>query len=572
MQKGIPQVMDVSSIKSILHHLSGNLLPSKFEAAQQPDSNTIQLCFRSVNKVIWIEVSWQADCARIIEIERPEKVGTESTLSKQIKYGLKYMALVSIKQENFERVIKFSFAKKPGDNTIKYLIFELMGKHSNIFYVDKNYKIIAAGKQIKSSQSSFRTISTGSIYSEPPKIFKKEPDEKESYESWKKSISSISQPLKYCLINNYQGISLILTTQIEVLSDLQSKDIMNVNIELISEDNLKKIYLSWLIWIKRFKSNQFNFSTFNNFFYCVWFVNSEVKNSKEINLAKGLADYYDHFLNLKQVELIYENTVKLIYRLRKIENKNYDNQVILLINSENYQSYKDKADVIFLNPNLKKQDILEAQKLYKKSKKLKRAINLIKDRKNIYKNKLERLDEFNALLENTNSLRIETLKSKINMLKELREEICSEFNIKLKKLRVQKKIKSLSNSLPMEIKTPKGLIIQIGRNMRQNELVSFKFSKKGDIWFHAQEAPGSHVVLKSSAKVAHDEDIQIAADVAALFSSAKGNIRVPVNQVKVKDLQKISQGGPGCVTYKNVQILWGNPTRGKEYIKKDITN
>ena len=124
----------------------------------------------------------------------------------------------------------------------------------------------------------------------------------------------------------------------------------------------------------------------------------------------------------------------------------------------------------------------------------------------------------------------------------------------------------------MEIKTPKGLIIQIGRNMRQNELVSFKFSKKGDIWFHAQEAPGSHVVLKSSAKVAHDEDIQIAADVAALFSSAKGNIRVPVNQVKVKDLQKISQGGPGCVTYKNVQILWGNPTRGKEYIKKDITN
>ena len=73
------------------------------------------------------------------------------------------MALVTIEQDKFERVIKFGFAKKPGNEISKYLIFELMGKHSNIFYLDNNQKIIAVGKQINSNQSSFRIVSTGVI-------------------------------------------------------------------------------------------------------------------------------------------------------------------------------------------------------------------------------------------------------------------------------------------------------------------------------------------------------------------------------------------------------------------------
>ena len=132
------------------------------------------------------------------------------------------MALSSIEQDKFERVIKFGFAKKPGDEINKYLIFELMGKHSNIFYLDNNQKIIAVGKQINSNQSSFRIISTGSIYSEPPKNMKKEPSSNESYESWKESISSVPESLKYCLINTYQGVSPILTKQLEVFSNLSS--------------------------------------------------------------------------------------------------------------------------------------------------------------------------------------------------------------------------------------------------------------------------------------------------------------------------------------------------------------
>ncbi len=570
MQKGVPQIMDITTIKSVLHDISKEVLPSRFETAQQPESNIIQFCLRGINSQTWMEVSWHSDSARILKIKRPERVGTESTLSKQLRYGLRYMALVSIEQEKFERVIKFGFAKKPGDEINKYLIFELMGKHSNIFYLDNNQKIIAVGRQINSNQSSFRIISTGSIYSEPPKNMKKEPIPNETYESWKESISSVPESLKYCLINTYQGVSPILTKQLETFSDLSSSEIMNENIDHVSETNLKKIYKSWQIWIDRFNNNNFYFSIFDNFFYSVWFLKNERKNKNNIDQVNCLEDYYDFYLKQKKIDALIKKIDGIIFKQINLEKKNFNLQSNLLINSENYRDYKEKADRIFMAHKIQKQDIIKGQKLYKKSKKLKRAQNLIKGRLDIYRNKLDRLEEFSALLENLNSLKHENPTNRINLLEEIKAEICREFNVKIKQIRDQKRNSSGIESLPIEINTPTGLTVQIGRNMRQNDLISFKFSKKGDLWFHAQESPGSHIVLKSSSQKPSDDDIQISADLAALFSKAKMNVKVPVSLVNIKDLQKVTKGGLGCVSFNKVEILWGNPTRGKDYIKKNL--
>ncbi len=570
MQKGIPQIMDITSIKSVLHDLSEEILPSRFENAQQPEPNIIQFCLRGINSQTWIEVSWESDSARILKINRPEKIGAESTLSKQLRYGLKYMALVTIEQDKFERVIKFGFAKKPGDEINKYLIFELMGKHSNIFFLDNNQKIIAVGKQINPNQSSFRIVSTGAIYSEPPKNFKKIPIANESYESWKESISSVPESLRCCLINSYQGVSPILTKQLETFSNLSSSDIMNKNIDFISETNLKKIYQSWKIWIDRFNNNNFNFSIFDNFFYSVWFLKNEINNKNNIDQIYGLENYYSFYLKQRKIDALIKKIDGIIFKQTNLEKKNFNLQSDLLINSENYQEYKEKADKIFMTHAIQKQDIIKGQKLYKKSKKLKRAQNLIKERIDIYKNKLDRLEEFSALLDNLNSLKNENPTIRINLLEEIKAEICREFNVRIKNIREQKRDSSGLESSPIEINTPKGLKVQIGRNMRQNDLISFKFSKKGDLWFHAQESPGSHVVLKSSSQKPSDEDIQISADLAALFSKAKMNIKVPISLVNIKDLQRITKGGPGCVSFNNVEILWGNPTRGKDYIKKHL--
>ena len=79
MQKGVPQIMDITSIRSVLHYLTKNILPTKFETAQQPEPNTIQLCFRGIDSQTWLEVSWNGDSPRILKINKPEKIGREST-------------------------------------------------------------------------------------------------------------------------------------------------------------------------------------------------------------------------------------------------------------------------------------------------------------------------------------------------------------------------------------------------------------------------------------------------------------------------------------------------------------
>ena len=567
MQKGVPQIMDVTSIKSILHYLSNEILPSKFESAQQPEHNTIQICLRGMRNINWIEVSWQGDCARMLRIERPAKIGTNSTLAQQLNYGLKYMALVSIKQEKFERVIKLEFAKKPGDEITKYLIIELMGKHSNFFYLDKNLKIIAAGKQIRPSQSSFRTISTGSIYSEPPQNIKIEPCEKQSFEDWKKTLSIIPQSLGKGLLSSYQGVSPTLINQIEYFSNSRESCLMNKIIETIEENDLKKIFEIWKLWINKYKNNKFNFITYEQNFYCVWYPEKENTFQNNDDLADNLFSYYDNFLKLKRIEVLVNKVDGIIYKQINLEKKNLNQQNKLLSNSENHETYKLKADNIFLESNLQKSNIIEAEKLYKKSKKLKRAKSLIQERLIIYKNRIDRLEEFSAMLDNINLLNIESKKIKIDLLEELKNEVCAEFKIKVKNLKSNRKKSIDLTSFPIEIYSPQKIIIQIGRNMRQNDLISFKLSKKGDLWFHAQECPGSHVILKSSSKPANEHDVQLAADIASFFSKAKGNIKVPVNCVKIKDLQKINNSGLGCVSFKNQEIIWGNPTRGEEYMK-----
>ena len=569
MQKGIPQIMDVTSIKSILHYLSREILPSRFETAQQPEPNTIQIGLRGINNTSWIEVSWQGDCARIVKINRPDKLGSQSTLAKQLSYGLKYMALVFIEQDKFERVIKFAFAKKPGDLIDKYLIFELMGKHSNIFYLDKNLKIIAAGKQVKSTQSSYRTISTGNIYKQPPLNNKKEPNENETFQEWKSLLNVVPDTLKNALLRNYQGVSPILIKQIEYLSNLESNNVMNQSVDLIEDKYLKEIFIIWNKWIDRYKNNKFKFSIFNHYFYSVWFSETEVKDNNKIDLCEGLSNYYNQYLNLKKINGIVSQIDGLIFKQISIERRNHNLQRKLLENSENFESLKNKADNIFLKLNLEKKDILEAEKLYKKSKKLKRAINLIKERLDIYENKLNRLEEYRFMLDNIKSNNIGKIPNKLDLLEELKYELSNEFNLRKKRLNSSKINFQKKQSSPIQIISPGGLNILIGRNMRQNDLITFKLSKKQDLWFHAQESPGSHVLLKSSSKVPNDDDIQIAADLAAFFCKAKGNLRVPINQVKVKDIQKISKAGLGCVSFKNSEIIWGNPTRGKEYIKKN---
>jgi predicted ribosome quality control (RQC) complex YloA/Tae2 family protein len=109
----------------------------------------------------------------------------------------------------------------------------------------------------------------------------------------------------------------------------------------------------------------------------------------------------------------------------------------------------------------------------------------------------------------------------------------------------------------------------VGRNHRQNEWISLRQARRGDLWFHAQECPGSHVVLKGSEASPQQKDLEAAADLAAYFSRARGNGRVPVVMVAAETLQRIAGAGAGTVRHGSGEILWGEPQRAQKLLLQE---
>ena len=137
------QVMDLTSLRAVLGDLRGQIIPSRFEKAQQPDPQSLQLGFRTLSGMVWLELSWQADAARVVQIPSPSRIGSGSTLAQQVQHGLKQLALVALEQRGFERVVLFHFAPRPGEATVRTLVLELMGRHSNVLLLDEQKRITA---------------------------------------------------------------------------------------------------------------------------------------------------------------------------------------------------------------------------------------------------------------------------------------------------------------------------------------------------------------------------------------------------------------------------------------------
>jgi len=245
MNKVPIQIMDLTTLKAVVFELSKEIVPSRFENAQQIDSHTLQLGFRTLEELRWIEISWLAESPRIVQITPPKRYGEKSTLAKQLKHLLVNLALVEIQQNGFERIVRFQLSSKPGQEVEKELVVELMGRHSNILLLDKSGKVITLGKKIKENQSRLRPIGTGDLYKSPPPLKGLAPNLSESFHSWKENICLVPSTFKNCLKDTYQGISPALTLQIAGNNYNEAINIINQSVTSIELKTWEAIYKRW---------------------------------------------------------------------------------------------------------------------------------------------------------------------------------------------------------------------------------------------------------------------------------------------------------------------------------------
>ena len=563
MNKVPIQIMDLTTLKAVVFELSQNIVPSRFENAQQTDSHTIQIGFRTLEKLTWIEISWLAESPRIVQIPPPKRHGEKSTLAKQLKHLLANLALVEIQQTGFERVVRFKLSSRPGEAIEKELIVELMGRHSNILLLNKASKVITLGKQIKGSQSRLRPIGTGDIYTSPPPLKGLIPKSSEPFNSWKDNICLVPSSFKNGLRNTYQGISPALTLQIASNNYNEANHIINQSVEEIGLKTWEELYQKWKDWLLDIENSNYTINFEGPTDFVMWGERKLEHKATKIGLSLG--SYYSNKILERKLNSIWDKLKKDLSNSKNDEIRKLDIQDSLIKNISEYINMQNKANNILSLQSPTKKQIIEAQILFKEAKRKKRSKESILNRIDFHKKKISDIEYCELLLDSLIYEEGKDNNNKLDSILELKEEV--EEYIYIKKVNPKfrsTKSKEQSSNIK-EIQSPNGLKIQIGTNNRQNEFISLKKGKKGDLWFHAQEIPGSHVVLKSSNKFMDDKDIQLAADLASFFSRARGNKIVPIIMVPIENLQRISGALPGTVRHRGGKVLWGKAERAQKY-------
>ena len=106
-----------------------------------------------------------------------------------------------------------------------------------------------------------------------------------------------------------------------------------------------------------------------------------------------------------------------------------------------------------------------------------------------------------------------------------------------------------------------GLEIRVGRGPRDNDDLTFRHSAPDDIWLHASQASGAHVILRWGRRDENPprRDLLEAATAAAVHSGARHNRTAPVVWTRRKYVRKPRKSPPGTVTPDRVQTIFVEP-------------
>ena len=546
------QAVDVTTLRAVLAEWRPLLLPSRFEKAQQASPQALQIGLRSLSGSHWLELSWQAEAARLHTIPPPPRQGDGSTLAQQLQHGLKGLALIEIQQQGWERVVELGFARRPGEPVLRWLVVELMGRHSNLLLLDADRQVVALARQVKPQQSRLRPIGTGDPYQPPPPLAGEPPRLEESFGSWQRRLRLVPLPLQQALRDAYQGISPALLRQ------LLPCGWGELSVDSISPEQWQQLWQGWRQWLEAVQMGRFSWQLEPAGYRC-WAGSSGDTPAANPALAinQGMAAYFSEHLG---AQLLVQQRQQLQHRLQATverESRQASEQQALLDAVPEGEALQRRADALLSQLQPSRQCIEEAQKLYKTARKRRRSVAAITPRLEQHRQRLASLEASLTYLEQADSL--EQVGSLVAELEALLAERGQRKPAGGRQRRRAGAIEGVPQ--PLELHTPSGLPVQIGRNHRQNEWIAFRQARRGDLWFHAQELPGSHVVLKSSERLASDADLQAAADLAAHYSRGRGNRRVPVVMVPTEELQRIPGAAPGTVRHRGGSVLWGEPQR-----------
>ncbi|MDP3024786.1 MAG: NFACT family protein [candidate division Zixibacteria bacterium] len=484
--------------------------------------------------------------------------------------------ILNIEQVDFDRVMKFSCQKDTEFEKVEFeLYFELTGRNANAILVQtKSGLILDALRKVRLGQSRFRQILPGIKYHLPPAPRKHNPYATSEEEFKKIILDHPEENLLQVLTSHFMGVDELLAEKIveesvgasplkplplehlwkgfkSVLGVISANEISP---HLILDSEQKPVGISLFDLNSVPEEQKISFRNLNQALQKLFSLEIEQRQGSR-KLQTLISVTRNGIEKLKKTE------EKLKKELSSLEDAQaYKKYGDLLLNhlseikrgaeySEltDYSTEEHKKIKLPLDPALSAKKNAEAY--FKKYQKAQTGITKLNQRIAVTESQLKHLSKIESDL-----LR----KEKVNL-----EKIESEFFSLglLKPPRSKKKEKKKGRYSPREFISADGFKILVGRNNKENDYLTFKIAKPDDLWFHAQNVPGSHVVLKKGERKKHPtpKAIQQAASLAAYYSQAKSSRKVTVIYTLAKYVKKSKNAPPGLVKVEKMKSILVEP-------------
>lgn len=578
---------DGITVSAIKAEIEDKILGGRIDKVYQPEKDEIILGIRSMGQAYKLLLTSNASNPKFHFTQtNPSNPMTPPLFCMVMRKHLQSGKIIKIEQPDFDRILNIyvESLNELGDYSVKKLVLEIMGRHSNIILTDENNTILDCIKHIGHDTSSVREVLPGREYTLPPsqgKINTLELDDNNFKEVLGNNPSFEIQSVIY---KNYTGISPIAaseicyranvngSTPVEALTDIQKEVIFNEFAKLVEDIKANRFYPESItnekgktIDFSPIEMTQFNGLEIKKYTSISELIESFYANrdfayrigQKTQDLRKLITQNIERCIRKKDIQMQTLRSIKNRDELRLkgellTANIYSIKKGMTTIELPNYYSENQELVAIELDSN--KTPSENAQKYYKAYNKAKRTFEALKDQ---IKSNDEELAYLESVLTSVNNCTDE------QDVKEIRRELREEGYVKKVK---NQKDKSKKHSVPLHFISQDGFDIYVGKNNIQNDELTLKFARPRDIWMHTKNIPGSHVIIVANGQTIPDTTLNEGAMLSAFYSKAKNSSKVPVDYTEKKNVKKPNGSKPGFVIYETNKTAY--ITTSEEEIKK----
>ena len=576
--------LDGIAIHALADELAALLVGARIDKIQQPDSSTILLSLRQPGKTDKLLLSCNAQTARICVTTTVKSNQNQPPMFCMVmRKHIEGSKIIDIRQNGWERMVEIVCEgyDEMGEKATRVLIGEFMGKHSNLILINpQNNQILDSARRLGTDTSSYRQVLPGLTYIVPPpqdKVSLMELTEEQMISFFMEAPANMS--LKKILLNHIAGFGPQTAAEIIHRSGINPDE----RVDFLGDYDYSRIWqqILWLRDVIARKAYEPTIVTDGRKTIAFAPFRLEQYAQYEQHTLESMSVLMEQFIGRKEkenhlaqrasdLERIINREIercekKLALQLDKVQEGEDSEHFKIwgeLITANLYQiqqgdsatvmNYYDPEQQMITIPmqaNLTPNE--NAQKYFRKYAKAKAGAQQSMIQAELTQDELNYLDSIKNSLQSAQTL---------DDLNDVRLELENAEYVKAKLTKQNKKKKKEPVFKPLILHYG-DIELLVGKNNVQNDYVTTKMARNNDVWFHAKDIPGSHVILRNhmAQRELSQEVLDFAAHIAAYFSKSRQSALVPVDYTLKRYVHKPNGAKPGRVIYENQKTIYITP-------------